>query len=64
VTLFAAGNQRVTSSRIEDPAVFCRKIAAVFGAEVYRKSTDDSGSGKSAAKNGRRPDSPLILGFE
>src|SRR5215469_796221 len=26
-----------------DPAVFCRKMAAVFGSEVYRKSTDGSG---------------------
>jgi hypothetical protein len=42
------GRQRVTSCRIQDPADFCRKMAAAFGAEVYRSSTDDSGLEKSA----------------
>ena len=52
VTLFPTGRQRVTGSWIEDPAGFCRKMAAIFGAEVYRNSSDDSALGKSAAKVG------------
>jgi hypothetical protein len=40
---------------IQDPADFCRKTPAVFGAEVYRKSTGVSVLGKSAAKELPRP---------
>ena len=51
VTLFPAGIQRVIGGRIEDPADFCRKIRAVFCAEVYWKSTESSALGKSGAKD-------------
>ena len=51
VTLFSSGRQRVSSCRIQDPADFCRKMAAVFGAEVYRKSTGVSSVGKYAVKD-------------
>jgi hypothetical protein len=51
--LISAGGQRVTSWGIEDPADFCRKMADVFGAEIYRISTGVSGLGKSAAKETR-----------
>jgi hypothetical protein len=50
VTLFPTGRQRVTACFIEDPADFCRKMAAVFGDEVYRKSADAPDLGKSAGK--------------
>jgi hypothetical protein len=50
VTLFPAGRQRVTSWWIRDPADFCRKMRAVFGAEVYRNSTGVSVLEKSAGK--------------
>jgi len=50
VTLFSDGRQRVTRWRIQDPTDFCRKTRTVFGAEVYWKSTGDSGLGKSAGK--------------
>jgi hypothetical protein len=53
LTLFPAGRQRVTGCGIEDPADFCRKMAAVFGAEVYRNSTEGSALGKSAGKDFR-----------
>ena len=53
MTLFSAGRQTVTGCRIEDPADFCRKMAADFGAEVYRNSTGDLGLGKSAGKRTR-----------
>jgi hypothetical protein len=52
-TLSPAGRQGVTGWRTEDPADFCRKTAAVFGAEVYRKSTGDLEPRKSAAKDRR-----------
>ena len=39
-TLISVGRQRVNSWRIQDPADFCRKTQAVFGAEVYWKSTE------------------------
>ena len=51
VTLFPTGRQRVTGSWIEDPADFCRKMAAVFGADVYRNSTGGLCLGKSVAKD-------------
>jgi hypothetical protein len=38
---------------IQDPADFCRKMAAVFGAEVYRNSTGVLVLGKSAGKDSR-----------
>ena len=50
VTLFPPGRQRVKAGRIQDPADFCRKTPAVFGAEVYRKSTGVSLLGKSSGK--------------
>src|SRR6266699_5024772 len=50
LTLVSAVRQRVTTCRIQDPADFCRKTAADFGAEVYRNSTGRSLVGKSAGK--------------
>jgi len=51
VTLFPAGGQEVTSRRTRDPADFCRKTRAGFGAEVYRSSTGVSDLGKSSGKD-------------
>jgi len=48
VTLFSAGRQRVIDAETEDLAYFCRKTPAVFGGEVYRKSTGVSVPGKSS----------------
>ena len=53
MTLFSAGNHRVTGRKIEDPADLCRKTPDDFGAEVYLNSTGDSGLGKSAGKDER-----------
>ena len=50
MSLVPAGRQRVTGGLIEDPADFCGKMAGVFGDEVYRKSTEGTGLGKSAGK--------------
>ena len=45
------GKTEVTRGRIEDPGDFCREMTGICGAEVYRKSTEGSALGKSAAKN-------------
>ena len=54
VTLFPQGRQRVTETGTKDPAFFRVKTRVAFGADVYRKSTGVSVSGKSAGKNFRQ----------
>ena len=44
------GDRSFTSSRCRRSRYFCRKKAADFGVNVYRKSTGDPGPGKSSAK--------------
>ena len=48
-----ACNQRVTRWPRRESAYFCRKMPADFGVNVYRKSTGELVSGKSAAKVSR-----------
>lgn len=45
------------------PADFCRKMAAGFTAEVYRKRTGVSGLGKSAVKDERMSALVRLLDF-
>ena len=51
-----AGSRAVSRVQPRNPACFCRKVQRVIRAEVYWKSTGDSGLGKSAGKCRSRRD--------